>query len=331
MSGWVKAIKRIRFEPESGRTPFFRQTSAYKHASVIVLCFYVFQLTRLPALYSNWGTTHPREFISPVWAVSFLSGLFPDQLADLTVVAYTLGLVSVILFREMRWARAMFAAGLFLRMAVENSYGKIDHGGHLTLFLAIVLIFLPNFRENLSRSARQRFLTVFATAQGVILSAYTLAGSWKVMAAITPKPETVLSLFSFGAFPAQIAASLLEKQAQSAPGVFLIEHPGLAWVVGLGGVYFEFFALAALLRPRLHVVFGLAIIFMHLGAIVFMRIVFAENILLLGLFLCASPFSTGFDARMALARMPPLGWLVSLIRQSKMKGFAALNRHLTGG
>lgn len=300
----------LKLESEGASHALTRQSNAYRHASVIVLCFYVYQMTALTYAFSNWNQWSKTAFVDPIWIIAFLSDLFPGFAIAICNGLFILGTVSAVLFHKKRWARVAFVVGSFMSLALSNSYGKIDHGGYLTLLLAFVLIFLPDGGCPPNRTTRQIYLTVFIAAQAVILSVYTLAGFWKIVAAFEAKPSGLVSLFSLGAFPAQIAASLIEKQSESAAGLFLIAHPILAWTIGFCGIFFEFFALAALRRPRMHVVFGTALIFMHLGAILFMQIHFTTNIVHLALFVVASPFSPDFNFRQALARLPLAGWLL---------------------
>lgn len=305
-----RILKGLRLESEGAARAVMKQSHAFRHASTIVLCFYVYQMTALTNAFSRWEQWSNTAFVDPQWIVKVLNDLLPGYAVTVCNGLLVLGTVSAVLFYKKRWARLAFFLGSYLSLALANSHGKIDHGGFLTLFLAFVLVFLPDGGRSASRTTRQKYLTVFIAAQAVVLSIYSLAGFWKVFAAFETKPFGVVSLFSVGAFPAQIAASLIEKQAESGAGLFLIAHPHLAWMVGILGIFFEFFALAALRRPRMHVVFGTALIFMHLGAILFMSIFFTSNIIYLALFLVASPFSPDFNLRQSLAALPVAGWML---------------------
>ncbi len=305
---WIQ--KELRLESEGAARALTKQSHAVRHASTIVLCFYVYQMTALTNSFSNWGASSNTAFVDPIWIVNILTGLLPGYEVTICNGLFVLGTVSAVFFYKKRWARLTFFLGSLLSLALANSYGKIDHGGFLTVFLAFVLVFLPDAGRSTSRVTRQKYLTIFVAAQAVTLSIYSLAGFWKIFAAFETTSVGVVSLFSFGAFPAQIAGSLIEKQVESGAGLFLIEHPNLAWAVGIVGIFFEFFALAALRRPRLHALFGTALIFMHLGAILFMQIHFTSNIIYLALFLVASPFRPDFRIRQALAALPVAGWLL---------------------
>ena len=83
-----------------------------------------------------------------------------------------------------RWpARLAAFAGFFLYVALENSFGKINHAAHVWLLCAFMLVFLPDATRGaaaVSRVSRQRYLNAFWSAQALMLLTYSMAGGWPV-------------------------------------------------------------------------------------------------------------------------------------------------------
>lgn len=321
-------FKRLRLDPGNPKGSFRRQTRAFDAASVIVMVFYALELRKLPGVLADWENLANVPFVDPLWITVFLDDLIPGHALDIAMMFYVVGVVAGILFFRQQWARVLFFLGVLLSLGITSSYGKIDHGEHLKMLIALTLCFIPDFSKDPSRLVRQKLLTGFVAIQAMILTIYSLAGLWKILAVFPTSDPNRISLFSMGAFPNQIAFSFIEKQTTSVAGRFLMEQQGLALVVGIAGVFFEFFALVALFRPRLHAIFGFALVFLHTGAILIMKIWFLENIIFLGLFLCASPFAPAVDLRKSLVRMPPISWIyfVWCRRKSAGKGSSARSK-----
>ena len=209
---------------------------------------------------------------------------------------------------EMPWAVAVAGAGLLaalfpgrfvfrlgaflallLSVALANSYGSINHYGHLAVYISFALLFLPSAIDAPKRMERKdamAAIAVFWLAQSLVLLPYTLSGLFKVYG-------SRLELFSPDGFVRIMLSRALEDTIDI-PWLlpFFASQPPLAQFFLLGAVYVQVFALLALFRPRLHRPFGVALIAFHFGTDYTLNIFF-HNLVYLGIFLVFSPFAQG--------------------------------------
>ena len=209
---------------------------------------------------------------------------------------------------EMPWAVAVSGAGLlavlfpgkfvfrlgaFLALlftvALANSYGSINHYGHLAVYISFALLFLPSSIDSPKRMERKdamAAIAVFWFAQSLVLLPYTLSGLLKVYG-------SRLGLFAPDGFVRIMLSRALEDTIDI-PWLlpFFASQPPLAQFFLLGAVYIQVFSLLALFRPHLHRPLGVALIAFHFGTDYTLNILF-HNFVYLGIFLVFSPFAQG--------------------------------------
>jgi hypothetical protein len=224
------------------------------------------------------------------------------------------GLLGVTLSRY-RWARVVVFVSLLEHMALKFSFGAVNHGDHLGVLIAFVLIFLPagwHTRGPADRAVRSATLLVFSGVQAMILLTYSMAGMWKAGGILQQwiRGELITYLHPEG-LARQVAAKMIEDDAASILGPWLVEHPWAGWLPGIAAIYLELFALWVVARPSLHRAWGLGLALFHLASHLTLGVGFPQNILWLSLFLVLSPFRPGVpDWRQAAGDLPVLGaWL----------------------
>ena len=273
-------------------TPFSNQTKAFETARLLVAVFYLSHLAPLIKLF-----VEPRDYSlvsggSLLWPVRWITRF---DIATSTNVVETVFVLSVLLaaiFPASRAARALAFVGSFFHVALANSFDKINHGTHTMLYISFVLIFLPRIpKASVSRVARAKYLVVFSAAQASLLLTYTLAGWWKLGVTLYHFAQGQLSAFSLQGFSYLIARKLLEKREHPAAGLFLIDHPQLGRALLVSVMFLQFFSIFVVFRPKLHRFWGFSLILFHMGTALILTIPFANNVFLLALFLCLSPFS----------------------------------------
>lgn len=253
--------------------------------------------------------------LAPRWPVFWLR--FVDAKAGIAAILwlYLLGGVLAVTLTRYRWARIVIFVSLLEHMALTFSFGAVNHGDHLVVLIGFVLIFLPagwHVRGSAGRAARSATLLVFSGAQAMILLTYSMAGMWKA--------GGVLQQWAMGEFftylhPAglarQVAAKMLEDDAASVLGPWLVAHPWVGWLPGIAAIYLELFALWVVARPSLHQAWGLGLALFHLGTHLALGVGFPQNTLWLALFLVFSPFRPYEPSwRRAAGDLPVLGaWL----------------------
>jgi len=225
------------------------------------------------------------------------------------------GLLAVTLARY-RWARVVVFVSLLEHMALEFSFGAVNHGDHLGVLVAFVLIFLPAGWHTrgpaAGRTVRSATLLVFSGVQAMILLTYSMAGAWKAGGILEQwlRGELVTYLHPQG-LAHQVAAKMIEDDAASVLGPWLVEHPWAGWLPGIATIYLELFALWVVARPSLHRAWGLGLALFHLASHLTLGVGFPQNVLWLALFLVLSPFRPyAPDWRQAAGDLPVLGaWL----------------------
>ncbi len=224
------------------------------------------------------------------------------------------GLLGVTL-SQYRWVRVVVFISLLEHMALKFSFGAVNHGDHLGVLIAFVLIFLPagwHTRGPADRAVRSATLLVFSGVQALILLTYSMAGVWKAGGILEQwlRGEFVTYLHPQG-LAYQIAGKMIEDDSASLLGPWLVEHPWAGWLPGIAVIYLELFALWVVARPSLHRAWGLGLALFHLASHLTLGVGFPQNILWLSLFLMLSPFQPRVpDWRQMAGDLPVLGaWM----------------------
>ena len=229
----------------------------------------------------------PTAPLWPIDAVQWLTGggwFARDHVV--TVVGLVFAIAAASFPRTLLW-RLGSCAYLLLHVSLANSYGSINHGSHVMLFVGFALLFLPR-RDDGPRMARKNLLsclTVLWFAQGLILLTYTLSGFWKIW-------HSRLEVFS----PDAMSRILLDRALLEADNIpvllpFVAQHNWLAQSMWWLTLYIEIFALLVVFRPHLHRLFGAVLMLFHITSDWLMNISFSLNIVMLGLFLLLSPLT----------------------------------------
>lgn len=229
----------------------------------------------------------PTAPLWPIDAVQWLTGsgwFAHDRVA--TVVGLLFAIAAAGFPRFLLWRLGSFAY-LLAHVALANSYGAINHGSHVMLFVGFALLFLPR-RDQGSRMARKNVLsclTVLWFAQGLILLSYTLSGFWKLW-------HSRFEVFSTDA----MSRILLDRALLEADNIpillpFVAHRDWLAQSMWWMTLYIEIFALLVVFRPHLHRLFGAVLMLFHITSDWLMNISFSLNIVMLGLFLLLSPLA----------------------------------------
>lgn len=287
---------------------FFAQSEAFGNAYILVRIFYAIQFFFVSNFFSHWVDWRQTTTLEPLWPVAWIPWFHTAYGVDVIICLFALGVVLAASHPHVRLYRFLAFLGFFLCVAFNNSFGKIGHASHGWIFASFIFIFLPDgkritFEQN--RVKRQKYLLCFLTAQAMILMTYSLAGCWKVIAAVQQFLLGKLSAFSIDGFGHQIAERLLQTGSVSRFGPFLIENPSLGWLLLWVAIYIEVFALVAVFRPALHRLWGLSLIGLHLGAGLILTVTFSKAILLIGLILLCSPFHPqNFTVKRMLIELP---------------------------
>jgi hypothetical protein len=287
--------------------------------------FYGLQLLHLATAFKKWNHWLGLESLDGLWPLAWGAGLPAPLLASQVVALYAFGVFAALLWPQHWPARACLWAGLLLLAAFDNSFGKIDHGFHAWIYVSFVLIFLPDGTSaqlQHSIAKRQRYLLVWASAQGIFLMIYSLAGWWKVYYGIQQARHGQMGVFSPQGFSYMTADRLLQSHTDSVLGPLVIGSTAIGWPLLVAGIYIELVSLWIVFRPSLLRLWGVLLASLHLGTLLVLTIGFESNILLGVILLVASP-SPDVGWRQQVLSLPLigdlLGWSQARLRRLKSR------------
>ena len=312
----------LRGHAGTQHSDFTRVSRIAAHCEWIVRCFYLTNLwlvaARLDPLRSIGLSDAPVDLLWPVEWIAFL-GL------DWGVVLIThfaiLAAVWALIWPGHLYARIGVFVSQLLMAAIANSFGSIGHPFHAWVWVSLALVFAPLVdREKeaaLARRLRVQLILAISLAQGLFLLFYSMAGFAKIVYALDAWSHQRVGGFSPEAFALTLANRSTETGTQPVWAPLLIRHPLLGYPLYLGAMYVEVASLLIWLRPRLHRLWGVCLIGLHIGANLTMEISFPQNVLLAGLLLVMSPFwrPTDTHARSLVWDLP----LVALLRWGYVK------------
>lgn len=188
--------------------------------------FYAFALYYAVVQCAEFANLPSRVQFVPLWPVAWLPEA-PDARTPAIVALLALYFLSNVLgvfFIRHRWARVGVFLGLLEYVAFRNSFGKIGHGSHLVVLIALVLMFLPTGWDRppalAPRRVRQETLLVLWLGQAALLLTYTMPGLGKLGGALYQIAAGQQSAFS----PA--------RSAPTSPAGWCKRIPKACWAAG---------------------------------------------------------------------------------------------------
>jgi hypothetical protein len=267
--------------------------------------------------------------IDPLWPVAWVDSEILTAAANVIGLAFLASAVAAVLLPALRLPRVLVALLYLQALAFENSFGSINHYGHLGLWLALCFAAVPSgSREVLrwSRARRHEYLAVVFLAQCLAALFYASSGARKAYYGFVV-PDGAVSSFAPDALPLLVVQKWLQTGDQPLLAELFMQHLWLAWPVHLLVIYVELFTLVAVFRRELHQLWGGLLISFHLMVWLLLGISFAFQPVLLALIFVWSPFAPqphpGF--RQVLRQLPAFGDALALLRRPHRVG--APRRH----
>lgn len=254
--------------------------------------------------------------IDPLWPVAWIDQASFSLAAHAVGLAFLAGALAAVIAPDSRPLRCLVALLFLQALAIENSFGSINHYGHVGLWLAVVFAAMPGFSEarlRRSRADRRSYLTLFFLAQALVGLFYTSSGARKAYYGLFV-PDGSISSFAPDALPLLVVQKWLQTGDQPLLAELFMQHSWLAWPTHLLVIYVELFALVAVFRPELHVLWGTMLIVFHLLVWLLLGISFAYQPVLIALIFVCSPFAPErrFEIRAIVRQLPLFGDLAVL-------------------
>jgi hypothetical protein len=235
----------------------------------------------------------PPENPHALWPTFWFASFEWDQVATFVPLVTLLSALAAVLWPHRLLPRLLVFVGVLTFTAAHfTNKSKIDHNFHTLLAALFVFVFLPRVVAGAADEERRRasYCEVFWGAQALVLLTYTLAGCCKLMGVGIALWLGELTAFHSDAMGLHIAQTWGRAQ-DTLLGHALARNPTLGQLGYVAAIYFEVTAVVAAFRPRLHLVWGAALVLLHVGVVLTMGILFMESSLVLLVLLCLSPFA----------------------------------------
>lgn len=257
----------------------------------------------------------------PIFWVQFL-GPFQQFSAHIFLLLLFAGGCVACMWYQYRFARILAFLGIFQYQAFIVSVIGQEHDLYVPLFVSFAFMFLPDVwhvRVH-TNDERKKFLIIYWGAQAFFLITYTMSGLYKLVTAFQQYALGQATYFSPDAAALYAAYWMAEFQRTTILGPFIVEHHFFGWIGLMLVLYILLFASYAGLRPSLHKIWGLGIIFFHLATLLSIGIIFIYNTLFAALFLLNSPFAPEkSDVKQVLFDLPLLGPIARFVFERTLR------------
>lgn len=250
------------------------------------------------------------KMVEPLWPMFLFQNVSPSILVFVLQSISILILFFIFYLPKKQWLRILFFVFFFMLSALNNSFGKINHGLHLSIMLAFFLALLPSEKTN---NYKLKSILMFATAQFFLLMAYSLTGFWKLFWGIIELFSKEVSLFSSLTLRNTIIYQSQLTQP-TAVGAWVLEHQNIGYILYLIAVVIELFAILIFFKANLHKFWGLLIISLHIGITLVLGVSSFASVFTVGLLLVFSPFAKQTSFKNMVLELPVVSqirWLFS--------------------
>lgn len=298
-------------------------------AAMLVRVFYACVFFILVGLYGSWDEWMSHRSFELLWPVGWFEWTGLDIGVPLVVFGAPVATLAALLWPHARLARAVAAVAILMFVAFFNSFGITMHGLHAWVWVAALLVLLPDgpIDEVAATTSRaQRYLRVYWSAQAALLMFYSLSGLFKLAAAAQQAWHGQVHSLAPEALARHAAYRLLEGAEVEVftAGPFLVEHPWVGYPFFLTAIFLETFAFLVAFRPALHRWWGLGLILMQVGIYFTMTIMFTWHVMALALMIVCSPFAPPRTSLRDVVRYFPLVGDLLAWRERRVQAAAAL-------
>jgi len=309
---WIRRfLGELRISQQ--RRPFSKLSRHYALSNQIVKAYYILSLlicfTLLPRIKA---ITNHLDGAHHLWPVSWLDYIDPMIAGQCMVIIAIASCFLALHYPKARFPRVLFAASFLCVAAIPNSFGSINHGLHVWLWVAIIFCLLPTRKSHTVLSYRMYYINVIVMAQSMVLLFYTMSGYWKFTSGLQSLTAGMEGNFSSLALARILANNAFATDSEPLLLEMAISYPQILWPGFLFLIYLQLFSLLVLFRASIHTAWGYALISFHLGTWLFMGIIFPYQIAIIVLLFAFSPFRPEhFSFRRMFFCIPIFGDLAS--------------------
>ncbi|MCH7883370.1 hypothetical protein IIA95_03065 [Patescibacteria group bacterium] len=299
----------------------FEEDHSFRNAKAVVPFFYYFIFFIAVLKLLELRHFPLRGNFTPRWPIFWAN--YVDLQIVLTIVLVFFAFASLVaaFFYYRRAGRVIAFLGIFQYHALLSSFGSPHHQMDLWLWVAFLLIFLPNIwnEKNKSLEEQKKFSLVFWSAQAFVLLTYSMSGIGKILGAITQYFNGEVHIFALNAAALHVTSQLNAMQSTTLLGPLITKYPLFGWFPLVAIIYLQFFAFLIAFRPSLHRIWALGLVFFHVGTFLAMDAEFFHAIPLLLILFFNSPFGRLNPSwRQIALDLPIFGWIfASIFKRSK--------------
>lgn len=200
------------------------------------------------------------------------------------ITCFTLNVLVISDIKKRIW-RILSFVFFFCLFAMFNSSGKINHSLH-TLLIPLFCFMFINFKT----SDKLKNYFIFASAVFALLTSYSLAGFWKILRGILHLIENENGVFSLNGMTRLLK---YEFRYETPPEIaqWFMENEIIGFFMLWSGILIEFFSVLIFFFGKLHKIWGLLLLMLHISIAVIMDVSFAYAVITLLPLLIVSPFS----------------------------------------
>lgn len=313
----LKSLYRWLGKPNDSLPVWSTLSRQHARCQTLVRTFYAFLTFKIMFEQDMWGSLLGRDSMEPLWPVFWMGSGTPSDLHVQMILYMNLAAVLLVLMLPQFRALRIFCFLAFLQyVAFRNSFGKINHWGHLLLFASFLFIFLPTGWHQLNprKAVKAATTMIIGACTAVILTTYSMSGLGKIIVGVMEASQGQPNSFSPDSLARHIADRMLETGQDSAFGDMIVNTPLLGWPMMMATIYFQLASVFIIFRPELHRFWGGIHLLFHAGVYLTMTISFNNSVFMLALFLLASPFAPDATCPFAtLTRLPFIGQLFAKV------------------
>jgi hypothetical protein len=283
---------------------------AYVQARILTRCYYVGLLSVAFRHLTLWDYYLGLRCMQPLWPAAWATAVPPRIAAAAVLATFTLGSLLAAWLPDRLLTRGLAFAGCLEFFAYVYSFGTIRHVHHLLILATFLLVFLPSGTGRDQAGVRS-YLRAFRGVQCGVLLTYSMSGFVKLTSGLWHLASRGEGVLTPSAFSLHVASSGFRFGVEPAMGAMALRWGVLGLPIYITVIYLEIVSIAIAFRPRLHRAWGFLLIGLHVAIGLTLNLFFLPSILVLGVFLLASPFAPSRStAKLAARDLPLIGRLL---------------------
>jgi len=313
---WKKFARELRSNNHRGHLQGYAMEEVFGRCLNVLAGFYAICLAASLAQLARVSELSTRSLESQytLWPIQWALCVDTKIAAILITFASVLGSLGAVLFYRWQLARVTCFVTLFLLGALANSFGKINHGFHVLIWVSFIFSFSgPIFQAGrITKAEKMSLMRCVWNAQAFVLFFYSFSGLWKVYTVFLQWNAGEVTALHPEALATHIARQIALTSHYGVLGEWVVQHSIVGWPLYVGAIYLELFAICTVADENLKKAWGISLFLMHCGIGLTMDIWFIHQAAVLAVLLINSPFRHSVHGYLqTVANLPPVNVVVA--------------------